>query len=317
MATCLSSCFKEDDPVPPYVSPAGVHTVVAEMKPDYSIQSYYDLETNTFVSSNNREDWDFSYSCKAGVSAVYLNSAKKVRVFDTQSADWAVSFTPSGSTDWLYDASTGEPENTALHNRINDNVYIMDLGVTVTGTAIGYKKIKFVSATEQDITLQYADLDGNNIRTLTLSKNADYNFVYYSFKNGGAQVTPEPTKDKYDLLFTFYTSKVYYDNNTAFEWYGVSGVLLNPTGVTVAVDSADKFTSLTYQDLTNYTFSDKRDAIGYDWKTYDINAGVYTILVKNTYMVRDRNGSFWKLRFTSFTNALGEHGYPTFEVGKF
>lgn len=317
MATALTSCFKEDDPVPPYVSPEGVVKAMAETKSDYSMQVYYDLETNTFVASNHREDWDFSYSCEAGVSAIYLNSAKRVRVFDTQSEDWTVPVTVA-TLDWKYDESSGEPEKTALFNRSTGHVYVMDLGFNIAGANIGYKKVKFVSADEQSITLEYAELNGSNIRQLTLTKNPDYNFVYYSFKNEGGQVFPEPMKNRYDLLFSYYTTKVYYDGSqTEFEWYAVNGTLLNPNGVAVAVDSSDKFTTLTYQDLEKYTFSEKRDAIGYDWKSYNINTGVYTILVKNTYLIRDRSGRFWKLRFTGFTNPAGERGYPTFEVGRF
>lgn len=319
VASTLTSCFKEDKPVPPYVSPAGVSTAVAEMKPDYSMQLYYDLHTNAFVKSNHREDWDFSYSCKAGVSAVYLNSAKRVRVFDTQSTDWAVPVTNLSAINWAYDESTGEPEKTALYTRTNGHVYLMDLGVKTDGTTIGYKKIKFLSNTEQEINIEYANLDGSDVKAITLTKNADYNFVYYSFKDAGAQVYPEPKKSEYDFLFTYYTTRVYYDNSTTeFEWYLVAGVLLNPTDVSAAMDSTDNFTGITYQDLGNYTFSEKRDAIGYRWKRLtSINTGNYTIMIKYTYMVRDRSGDFWKLRFTSFTNELGQKGYPTFEVSKF
>lgn len=317
VSVSLSSCFKEDEPVPPYVSPEGVLTAVAETKPDYSMQVYYDLESNTFVQSNHRESWDFSYSCEAGISAIYLNSAKRMRVMDTQSSDWTVPVNTS-TADWKYDESSGEPEKTALYTRTNDHVYVLDLGVTTTGTSIGYKKIKFVSSSEQQISLEYADMDGSNITPVTLTKNADYNFVYYSFKNGGEQVYPEPLKNAYDLLFTYYTTRVYYEGSTTdFEWYAVNGTLLNPTNVTVAIDSSDKFIDITYQDLANYTFSSARDVIGYDWKSYNIDAGVYTVLTANTYIIKDRNDVFFKLRFTSFTNQLGERGYPTFEVGRF
>lgn len=318
VSSTLTSCFKEDEPVPPYVSPEGVVTVVAEMKPDYSLQLYYDLETNSFVSTNHREDWDFSYSCEAGVSAIYLNTAKRVRVFDTQSSDWTVPVTLS-SAEWTYDESTGEPENTALYTRANDHVYVLDLGFKTDGTNIGFKKLKFISNTEQQINIQYANMDGSDVKNISLTKNAEYNFVYYSFKNGGEQVFPEPKKNSYDLLFTFYTTRVYYDGSTTeFEWYAVSGVLLNPNGVAVAVDSTNNFVGITYQDLGSYTFSEKRDAIGYEWKKLiSTSTGNYDILTGNTYLIRDKNGAFWKLRFTSFTNILGEKGYPTFEVGKF
>lgn len=318
VSSTLTSCFKEDEPVPPYVSPEGVETVVAEMKPDYSMQLYYDLESNSFVKSNHREDWDFSYSCEAGVSAIYLNTAKRVRVFDTQSTDWTVAVNPT-TAEWVYDESTGEPEKTALYSRTDGHIYLLDLGFKTDGTNVGFKKIKFVSNTEQQINIEYADIDGSNVKAITLTKDAEYNFVYYTVKNGGEQIYPEPKKNEYDLLFTYYTTKVYYDGSTTeFEWYAVTGVLLNPNGVAVAVDSTDNFVGITYQDLTNYSFSEKRDAIGYDWKRLiSTSTGAYDILTKNTYLIRDKNAEFWKLRFTSFTNDLGQKGYPKFEVGKF
>jgi hypothetical protein len=318
VSSTLTSCFREDEPVEPYKSPEGVKTAVAEMKPDYSMQVYYDLETNQFVKSNHREDWDFSYSCKAGVSAIYLNTGKRMCVFDTQSSDWNVPVN-TNTTEWLFDESTGEPEKTALHGRVDGRIYLLNLGLSTAGTKIGFKKIRFVSNTEQSIDIEYADIDGNNIKAITLTKDADYNFVYYSVKNGGEQVFPEPKKNEYDLLFSYYTTKVYQTGSTTdFLWYAVTGVLINPTDVSVAIDSTDNFVGITYQDLNSFTFSNERDVIGYEWKRLnDINTGTYTVLTGNTYMIHDRSGSFWKLRFTSFTNELGYKGYPTFEVGKF
>lgn len=312
----LTSCFKEDTPVLPYVSPEGVVVAVAEMKPDYSMQVYYDLETNTFVKSNHREDWDIAFSCDAGVNAVYGNLAKQLRVYNTGSTDWTVSPGNLNSLAYTYDAPTGEPEKTALKNRVYGNVYVVDLGKSTAGTSLGHKKLKFLSSDEQEISFEFANIDGSNITAGKLTKNADYNFVYYSFKNGGEVVTPEPKKNAYDLVFSYYSKEIYY-SATEFLWYGVTGVLLNPNGVAVATDSTDNFTGITYQDLDNYTFSQVRDVIGYEWKSYNIDEGVYTILTKNTYMIRDRSGNFWKLRFTSFTNVQGERGNPTFEVARF
>jgi len=318
VSSSLTACFKEDEPVAPYKSPEGVRTATIEMLPDYSQQVYFDLETSQFVKSNHREDWDLSYSCKAGVSAIYLNSAKRMCIFDTQSSDWNVPVNTS-TTEWLFDESSGEPENTAFYNRVTGRIYLLNLGLSTAGAVIGYKKIRIVSSTEQAINLEYANVDGSDIKPFTLTKDADYNFVYYSFKNGGQQVSPEPKKDAYDLLFTYYTTRVYHSGSTTdFLWYSVTGVWINPNGVSVAIDSSDNFGGITYQDLNNFTFSDKRDIIGYDWKRLQsINTGAYTILTGNTYMINDRSGSFWKLRFTSFTNELGYKGYPTFEVGKF
>lgn len=317
--TGFSSCFKEDEPVPPYVSPDGVVTVMAETRPDYSMQTYYDLNTNTFVSSNNREVWDFAFSCEPGENTIYLNSSKKMRVFDTQTNDWTLPVSLSDATIiWKYDESTGEPENTALHAWQTDRVYAIDLGLSTVGNNLGLRKVKFVSADAQSLTFEYTDAQGNNLQTVTLTKNSDYNFTYFSFATGVMTESPEPKKDAYDLLFTQYTARAFYDGSTTeFEYYLVNGVLLNPNGVAVAVDSTDAFEDISFDDLSGFTYSDKRDAIGFDWKSYDIDAGVYTVLVQNTYIVRDRTANFWKLRFVSFTNPLGERGYPTFELSRF
>ncbi|MCG9909686.1 MAG: HmuY family protein [Flavobacteriales bacterium] len=319
LALVFSGCFKEDDPVPPYVSPPGVITAQAETKPDYSMQTYYDLATNSFVSSNHREDWDISFLCRVGISAIYLNSAKRMRVHDTQSEDWQVAVTVSNPTlEWKFDESTGEPENTAFYGFQLNRIYVLDLGLSTLGSSLGYRKIRFTQVTEQTLSFEFADLSGNNVQAGSLTKNSDYNFVYFSFKNGGQSVFPEPAKNTYDLYFTHYTTRVFYEGSTTeFEWYLVNGTLLNPDGVAVAVDSTDNFSGITYADLSGFTFSTQRDFIGYDWKSYDIDAGVYTVLLQNTYLIRDRSGEFWKMRFVSFTNDLGERGYPTFEVAKF
>ena len=51
MAFVLSSCFQEDERVPPHI-PGEVETGVAEMGPYYSQQIYFDLVTNTQLVSS-------------------------------------------------------------------------------------------------------------------------------------------------------------------------------------------------------------------------------------------------------------------------
>lgn len=315
----LTSCFKEDDPVPPYVSPGGVVTVMAETRPDYSRQTYYDFSSNTFVASNHREEWDIAFSCSPGVTAIYLNSSKKMRVLDTQSEDWSVSFSPSDpENSWRYDVSSGEPENTAFSGFVPGRVYVVDLGISTSGSGLGFRKVKIESSDMQSISFFYAQADGSDIKTASLTKNNAYNFVYFSFRNGGEPVSPEPEKNRYDIQFTHYTTLALFPGSTnQYEWYAVNGVLLNPTGVSVAVDSTDNFSGITFNQLSQYTFSTQRDFIGYAWKSYDIDLAAYTVISQNTYLVRDRFGDFWKMRFVSFTNQLGERGYPTFEVSRF
>ena len=53
--------------------------------------------------------------------------------------------------------------------------------------------------------------------------------------------------------------------------------------------------------------------IGYDWKYYNLDAALYTIEPGLAYVIRDRDGFYYKLRFIDFYSEAGEKGYPKFE----
>lgn len=60
--------------------------------------------------------------------------------------------------------------------------------------------------------------------------------------------------------------------------------------------------------------TDSADAIGYDWKFYDLDAGQYTVFSDQNYIIRDQEGFYYKLHFVDFYNNQGEKGFPTMEV---
>jgi hypothetical protein len=95
--------------------------------------------------------------------------------------------------------------------------------------------------------------------------------------------------------------------------YLVVGLLLNPNGVAAARDSIHDFMEMDADDIADLEFSTSADVIGYDWKYYNFDAGVYTIVPDMNYVIRDRDGYFYKLRFVDFYNDEGVKGYPTFE----
>jgi hypothetical protein len=70
---------------------------------------------------------------------------------------------------------------------------------------------------------------------------------------------------------------------------------------------------ITREHALELEFSSRADVIGYDWKYYNFDAGVYTVVPDMNYVIRDRDGFFYKLRFIDFNNDVGEKGYPKFE----
>lgn len=326
---CLfSSCFKEDTPVPPYVSPPGVTTVMAETKPDYTQQTYYDFESNSFVLSIDRNTWDLALDATPGGWSVHLNTSRKMRAFNTGSTDFTYmpDINDTNLVRWSYDESTGTADSTAIgkwgtisgQSVTSDNkIYLLDLGLSATGLPLGMKKIRLTGLQNDTYQLEYSDTtSGSPVNSVSITKNNAYNFMYFSFLQGNKVVQAEPPLSDYDLLFSEYTTRVYWPNSDKFLWYTVNGVLLNPSNVAVARDTINAFETIGITNVTTYTYSELRDAIGYNWKSYNINQSLYTIFSNRTYILRNRNGFFYKFRFVSFTNPQGQRGYPTFQVSK-
>ena len=60
-------------------------------------------------------------------------------------------------------------------------------------------------------------------------------------------------------------------------------------------------------------FSSNRNIIGYDWKTFDIDAGYYTVNENIVYIIKNVDDFYFKLRFIDFYDDNGAKGTPTFE----
>lgn len=321
----LSSCFKEDDPVPPYQSPGGVSSNVANIGPYYGDQLYYDLETDSFIKTVNRESWDLAFQCGDNEYHIFTNLAKRMSVANSGVTDFSAVTSSSGLT-FRFDRSEGYIDSLAIGewgvfsggNAVSNNyVYVVDRGITTLGNNIGKVKMQMIGLVGGTYQIRFANLDGTNDHLVSVTKNPDYNFVHINFNGSGSVVNVEPDKYDWDLLFTQYTARVTQISTNITEDYSVNGVLINPYQVEVAKDFSKPFVDINYNDLTTYTYSALSDAIGYDWKYFDFDLSAYVIEPNRTYIIRSVEGAYYKLRFTSFTNDLGENGYPTFELAKF
>jgi hypothetical protein len=325
MLVGLSSCFQEDDPVPPYQSPAGVTTNMAAMGPTYATQWFYDLGTDSFIKVTPRENWDLAFQCGDNEFHIFTNLAKRMSVANSGTTNFN-SVTSDAGLVYRFDRSEGYIDSLAIGDWGNFNagnaisyhwVYVIDRGITTVGTNIGKKKMQVIGLVAGTYQIRFANLDGTNDQVVSVTKDADKNFVYISFNGSGSAVDIEPDKYDWDLVFTQYTAKVEQQGTGIIEDYSVNGVLINPYNVEVAHDFTKPFFDITYNDLTTYTYSRLWDAIGYDWKWYDFDNMVYVIEPGRTYIIHSTEGDYYKLRFTSFVNELGEKGYPQFEMAKF
>jgi hypothetical protein len=217
-----------------------------------------------------------------------------------------------------FDKSDGNPDSTALGPWFqagedtvwsNRHVYLLDLGLNEQNKEVGKKKVQF-DIQDNHYLMRCANTDGSGDTTIVIRKDQDMDQVFFSFNSGEVDLAPLP--GSWSLLFSRYTTMLQTDLGEDYP-YLVTGVLLNPNGVTAALDSIHEFAEISINDTLGLDLSTKADVIGYEWKYYDFDAGIYTIVPKYNYVIRDRDGFYYKLRFIDFYNDTGEKGFPKFE----
>lgn len=312
----IVSCQKPDEPIA-LPKENGSQRVEIDMGEDYLDQLFFDFETNSIVYTSPILSWDLAFEATPDGYHVFLNGAAKVQVYNTHKTDiFSVNDDPKlPDNKWQVDAPCGLPDSTGVGEWMmggmsKKEVYVLKLDPTYHQDT--FKKIQLLAVTEDKYILQYSDLRNNEVKTITLPKNSNYNYVYYSFKENSV-VNPEPPKNTWDIVFTRYRIIYYYLDNFT---YPVTGVLHNAYNTSAVVDSTTKYEDVTATTLLGYNFKKHRDVIGYDWKVVKIDrassTATYTINKDKIYTIKNRNGHYFKMRFLDFYKN-GVKGYPTFE----
>ncbi|MNX98922.1 hypothetical protein D3C86_1313480 [compost metagenome] len=180
--------------------------------------------------------------------------------------------------------------------------------MNLEGTSLGKKKLKIISVNATEYQIEFADLQSTSIRTATIPKSTTAGFTYFTMSGNGAVVDLEPDKEVWDLLFTNYCQV--FDGHTP---YSVVGILSNRYGVKVQEVSIP-FANLKHADILESNFQDRINVIGYDWKAYNFDTGVYAISSNRTFVVKTINGRYFKMRFIDFYDDNGVKGAPKFEL---
>jgi hypothetical protein len=195
------------------------------------------------------------------------------------------------------------------------NTYIIDRGINSLGINQGISKIKVIAYRRGEYTIQFSKLNNSDFHQIKINTNNTKNYVQLSLQGAGTPMDLEPNKESWDLFFTQYTDILTTSDGEKYP-YLVTGVLSNCNGVEVAMSTNLDFNTVTRSEASTLQFNNELDAIGYLWKYYDFDDAVYTVHTNQTYIIKDTDGFFYKLRFIGFYNNLGQKGYPQFEFQK-
>lgn len=283
---------------------------------DYSSQVFVDLGTMNTLKNDFRV-WDIALPSDISKLNIRINDANvaylAVSMFNNIYAS-----EPLPKDGWSIDESCGSKDSCAIgewftfmNGKVKSKklVYILDRGELAEGER--YYKFQILNYDSEKYTIKYGKLNGTDFDTKEILINQDKNYNYFSFENERVEKVEELDKNDWDIVFKPYRH-VFYDMNPVLE-YLVVGALINPNNVKVY-----KCTTMDYADIgLDYAIATEMshnwDGIGYDWKEFDRNTNKYSITPNIVYILKDTEGVYYKLRFISFYNELGEKGYPKFE----
>ncbi|MDT0678747.1 HmuY family protein [Autumnicola musiva] len=306
--------------------------------PNQPNQVYVDLsaQNQTAVS---RDSWDLGfysgdefrviingslYMAAAELDAIDIDAVTEEDVAELQTTVAVGTFDPTNTA--YIDSPEGDLSKTAISEisaeDSENKVYLLNLGsevgtedpdagsVDITDDPRGWMKIRILQS-ENGYTLQYAPLDSDAHTEVTITKDAAYNFQYFSLKNE-EEVMAQPAQGEWDLLFTVFTNEI-----TGAGSYGYADYI-----VTNRLDGVEAYQveneSVAYADFNSEgvdatLFEEDQRAIGSNWRNGG-GPGTLPSLKENVYFViKDSAGNLYKLKFTSLLDENGTRGYPSFE----
>lgn len=320
----VSSCFKEDEPIAPHMPGNYIIDTIA-LTDTYRNQVYYNLNDSAVAGSNIRSTWDLGFENSPSGWRVILNTSCFMKSAHLAGQSFGTPVDTTGAI-WLFDPSDGSADSLAIGKWFStagndtlgiNRLLVIDRGVDIKGNPRGFSQLVVDSLRNGKYYFRVAALNGTNPKSYTVTKKGDVNFVLFSISNP-TEVVTEPGRYKWDLLFTQYTTLLYTDVGDPYP-YLVTGVLLNPALVVVAVDSITPFENIGFEKAQSMAFTKQADRIGYLWKKYNFTEGSYTVDPKIIYIIRDTKGYYYKLRFRDFYKLLNKRlqkGYPSFEYQK-
>lgn len=295
---------------------AQVTTDTVSVSAGYANQNYYQLSSGNEHTAPKSE-WDIAFQTSGSMGfAISINSYSGAALYTYPNAsasatNWAVAFDTAGLSTWpkMYNSET--TWSLGAFNRNADAANQFDLGwgiydMTthfVTGDSMfvvkltngDFKKLWIKNLANGVYNFMYANLDGTAEQTVAFTKStyATKNFGYYSLVNNAA-VDHEPVANtNWDLVFTQYTG-----NLGGGYMSTATGILAN-NGVLIA--KAENVADVeNYDDYETQAYSEDINVIGWNWKTYDMGAGVYTINDSTVFFVQAKDSAIWKVVMTGF-----------------
>jgi len=293
----LGSCEKDELPKP-ILDQQGSVLQVLEMGETYSNQIGFSLQDPT-VDVVEVMDWDiYIYPSKK----IRLNTSRFMKVLKVADEE-ALSLVYHDSL-FTYDDYSKTTFDFKLEASEAIRYYIIDLGRNIEGDVLP-KVFTKIHINSNQLIVEYKRDDQTvwKLKSLDLTSNIGR---FFSFVNEEEFTSPLFVQS--DFYCGGYITRFNAENLD----YLVRGVLLNKTSDLEVAE----ITNLDYDDISlanvpEFDFKQQMDQIGYDWKYYNIDEGLYLIDQTKIYIIKYGNGLIYKLKFIDYYSDIGKKGFPT------
>lgn len=301
-------------------------------------QVYIDLSSGA-MTKVPRVSWDLGFETTEDFKVILNGSvkmaAKKLETTNidlVQEEDATMIISQGQGFVNQIDDPTGDLTRTAIaeisENNDDNKVYLINMGSnpatnapavgsegSASGTSRGWKKVRILRS-GNDYKVQYADINATTHQEVTISKNAAFNFTFFSFANGVVNVQPQ--KNQWDINFTTFTNVIGGTTPYYYPDFVVNNVKGGAQAYQVLV--ADfTFDNFKLENVINGNFNNDQRNIGSNWRGTSATGGdgmpvsQFVLKTDRFFVVKDPAGNIYKLKFTGGANASGERGFPTFQ----
>ncbi len=309
-ASCLAvlvSCDPGEETVNA-LPPGDVERNTIEQGASYNEQIWFSFLSEGVTATTQKFLWDLEFSSVAEQGTIFLNGSKFMQAGATTLSSVADSVDVS-TIDLDIDHQTGDFDSLqiGLPSASVGTVFLLDLGRNIDNKNYGYALFQLTEIENNTLHFSYRFYGNSAIKNETITLH-ETEKTHYSLIN---QATAQglPVSENWDICFTQYSYRFYEPPLN----YLVNGVFVNTERFSVAEDNTRSFESIDLSTTDSLTFHSERDVIGYDWKEYNLEQGVYVVYPEKNYVLRSKEGFFIKLHFIDFYNKSGERGYPLME----
>lgn len=302
-------------------------------------QVYIDLSSGGNATAP-RTSWDLGFyggsEFRVAINGSLKMAAKQLEttnIDEVQAPDETMIISQGNGVGSQIDNPVGNITGTAIaaisDNDADNKVYLINMGSnpsetapaagsegSASGTSRGWKKVRILKS-GNDYKIQYANIDATTHQEKIISKNAAFNFTFFSLGSEGT-VNVEPQKNQWDINFTTFTNLV----GPTTPYYYPDFVVTNTKGgaksYQVLVSDSVNYDNFTLSSVTDASFNDDQRNIGSNWRSTSVTGSggfpvsAFVLKTDRFFVIKDPAGNIYKLKFTGGANASGERGYPSF-----